>query len=92
MNNRRVLAFETHKTGYGINQIADDAITVRELKNFLEDYPEDMLVVFKNDNGYIYGNFDLSLGDEGVTTYRERYDEEYDEMEFVEDKKENAND
>ena len=83
--NRRALAFETHRTGYDINQIADGAITVKELKDFLEGYPEDMLVVFKNDNGYTDGNFDLSLGDEGVTTYRERYDEEYDEMEFVEE-------
>lgn len=82
---RRALAFETHRTGYEISQIADDAITVRELKDFLEDYPDDMLVVFKNNNGYTYGNFDLSLLDEGVTTYRERYDEEYDEMEFVEE-------
>lgn len=82
---RRALAFETHKTEYGIDQVADGAITIRELKNFLEDYPDDMLVVFKNDNGYTYGNFDLSLKGEGVTTYRERYDEEYDEMEFVEE-------
>ena len=80
---RKALAFETHRNGYEIDQIADDAITVKELKNFLEDYPDDMLVVFKNDNGYTYGNFDLSLRDEGVTIYRERYDEEYDEMEFV---------
>lgn len=82
---RRALAFETSRTGYEISQIADSAITVKELKNFLEDYPDDMLVVFKNDNGYTYGNFDLSLWDEGVTTYREKYDEEYDEMEFVEE-------
>ncbi len=82
---RRALAFETFRTGYEISQIADDAITVKELKNFLEDYPDDMLVVFKNDNGYTYGNFDLSLADEGVTTYRERYDEKYDEMEFIEE-------
>ena len=82
---RRALAFETHKTGYDISQIADRAITVKELKDFLEDYPDNMLVVFKNDNGYTYGNFDLSLLDEGVTTYREKYDEEYDEMEFVEE-------
>lgn len=82
---RKALAFETHRDGYEIDQIADNAITVKELKNFLEDYPEDMLVVFKNDNGYTYGNFDLNIKDEGVTIYRERYDEEYDEMEFIEE-------
>lgn len=80
---RRALVFKTHRTGYGIDQIADSAITVRELKNFLEDYPDDMLVVFKNDHGYTYGNFDLDTWSDGVTIYRERYDEEYDEMEFV---------
>lgn len=80
---RRALAFETHRTGYGIDQIADGAITVKELKQFLEDYPDDMLVVFKNDHGYTYGNFDLDSWDDGVTIYRERYDEEYDEMEFI---------
>ena len=82
---RRALAFETHRTGYGIDQIADSAITVKELKNFLEDYPDDMLVVFKNDHGYTYGNFDLDTWSDGVTIYRERYDEEYDETEFVEE-------
>lgn len=80
---RRALAFETHRTGYGIDQIADSAITVKELKNFLEDYPDDMLVIFKNDHGYTYGNFDLDTWSDGVTIYRERYDEEYDEMEFI---------
>lgn len=83
--NRRVLAFETHRTGYEIAQVVDGAITVRELKEFLDNYPDDMLVIFKNDNGYTYGNFELENYYSGTMTYTEKYDEEWDETKFVAD-------
>ena len=81
----KVLAFETHGEGYAINQILDKAITVEELKNFLEDFPDDTIVVFKNDYGYTYGNFNLSYNEDGATVYREEYDEDYGEMDYIPD-------
>ena len=53
---RNAMVFEANKDGYGIDQIADGAMTVGELKSLLEDYEDDTLVVLSHDRGYTYGS------------------------------------
>ena len=53
---REAVIFEASRDGYGIDQIADRAMTVGELIDMLEDYDEDTLVVMSHDNGYTYGS------------------------------------
>ena len=53
---RNALVFEAERTGYGIGQIADRAMTVGELKDFLENYNDDTLIVLSHDGGYTYGS------------------------------------
>ena len=53
---RRALVFEASRDGYGIDQIADRAMTVRELIGILQDYDEDTLIVCSHDSGYTYGS------------------------------------
>ncbi len=53
---RKAVVFEADRSGYGIDQIADKAITVGELKAFLEDYDDDTLVVLSHDRGYTFGS------------------------------------
>lgn len=53
---RNAVVFEANRDGYGIDQIADRAMTARELISMLEDYDEDTLVVMSHDNGYTYGS------------------------------------
>lgn len=53
---REAVVFEAERTGYAIDQIADGAMTVGELKRLLEDYDDDTLFVLSHDNGYTYGS------------------------------------
>ena len=53
---RTALVFEASRDGYGIDQIADRAMTVGELKRLLEDYDDDNLIVMSHDRGYTYGS------------------------------------
>ena len=53
---RKAIVFEAPRTGYGIDQIADDAMTVGELKEILEGLDDDTLFVLSHDNGYTYGS------------------------------------
>ena len=53
---RNAIVFEASRDGYGIDQIANRAMTVGELISLLEDYDEDTLVVMSHDNGYTYGS------------------------------------
>lgn len=53
---RRALVFEASRDGYGIDQIARNAMTVGDLLGILQDFDEDTLVVLSHDNGYTYGS------------------------------------
>ena len=53
---RRAIVFEAKRSGYGIDQIAEKAMTVQELRKFLEDYDDDDLIVLSHDKGYTYGS------------------------------------
>jgi hypothetical protein len=75
-NKRYALVFEAKREGYGIDQIADCAMTVGELKRILEDYDDDTLFVLSHDQGYTYG----SIHDE-CAVYAECGDGEFREVE-----------
>lgn len=51
----RVITISTNRSGYSIDQVIDETITVDELIEELRYLPGDCKVVFKNDNGYTYG-------------------------------------
>jgi len=56
---RKALVFEARRDGYGIDQIADHAMTVAELKEILDDYNDDTLIVMSHDRGYTYGSINV---------------------------------
>jgi hypothetical protein len=47
---RKAICFEAYREGYGIDQIADRAMTVGELMEILRDFDDDTLVVLSHDN------------------------------------------
>ena len=51
---KTVLMFNTGRDGYTTKQCGS-TMTVGELLELLNDYPEDMEIYYKNDNGYTYG-------------------------------------
>lgn len=53
---RTAVVFEAERNGYAIEQIADGALTVGELREMLEFYDDDNLVVISHDSGYTYGS------------------------------------
>ena len=55
-----VLALETTRTCYGIDDLGD-TLTVGEMIEKLEEYPSDMLVCFSNNNGYTFGEIRREL-------------------------------
>lgn len=50
-----ILLLDARRDAYGISDVADGTMTVRELIQFLEDFDEDSKVVLSYDNGYTYG-------------------------------------
>lgn len=53
---KTVLIFEARREGYSIDQILNGAMTVGELKDYLEDYDDETLFVLSHDRGYTYGS------------------------------------
>lgn len=51
----RVITISTNRSGYSIDQVIDETLTVEELIEELRYLPGDCKVVFKNDGGYTYG-------------------------------------
>lgn len=77
---RKAIVFEAPRTGYGIDQIADEAMTVGELKEILEGLDDDTLFVLSHDNGYTYGSIKerqsgMSYEDEDGEFSETEYDE-----------------
>lgn len=69
---RQAIVFEAERRGYSIDQIADRAMTVGELINWLADFNEDTLFILSHDNGYTYGSISSSM----MSEWREDEDEE----------------
>lgn len=76
---RKAVVFEALRTGYGIDQIANEAMTVGELIEFLKDFDEDTLFVLSHDRGYTYGSIN-AIRD--VTTYEEQEDGNFEEADW----------
>lgn len=75
---RSAVVFEAERTGYAIEQIANGAMTVGELRGILEDFSDDDLVVMSHDNGYTFGSLSSSLMQESY----EDEDGEWSETNF----------
>ena len=56
MRTGTAIVFEAQRGGYGIDQIADKAITVGELIDILSYCNEDDIFVLSHDGGYTYGS------------------------------------
>lgn len=55
MATKKILCLNTCREGYAPDQCYE-TMTVRELIDKLEWFDDDMLVYFRNDNGYTYGS------------------------------------
>ena len=55
---REAMVFEASRDGYGIDQIADKAMTIGMLRNILDGCEDDMLFILSHDNGYTFGSLD----------------------------------
>lgn len=53
-DNREYLIIECSRSAYAPTQI-NRSITVGALRELLEEYPDDMLVITSHDNGYTFG-------------------------------------
>lgn len=67
----RTVFIETNRTGYSPEQVGR-TMTVKELKDWLENFDEDSSIYLSNDDGYSYGYI-------GVSSFYEKDDEEGDE-------------
>lgn len=74
----KAIVFEAARIGYSIDQIERRAMTVGDLKAFLEEFDDDTYFILSHDNGYTYGSVD-------ERDCREvEYNEETEEWEEVE--------
>lgn len=68
---RRAVVFEAPRDGYAIDQVANGAMTVGELREILDDYDDETLVILSHVRGYTYGSInqqeylDLSETEDG---------------------------
>jgi len=73
---KQVLVFEAQREGYSIDQVGN-AVTVRELRDLLEDMDDDMEIILSHDNGYTYGTLSrtASIREEHKGEYGPEYEE-----------------
>ena len=64
------IVFRADREGYGIDQIKKP-MTVGQLKELLEDYDDNTLVILSHDSGYTYGS------PRGGNYYEQNEDEEW---------------
>lgn len=69
---KQAVVFEASRTGYELDQVRRP-ITVGELRDFLDQYEDDVLFFLSHDNGYTYGS--ISTSEEFDATYDEDEDE-----------------
>ena len=61
---KKAIVFEVAREGYAIGHVRRP-MTVGELKELLEDYEDDTVVILSHDNGYTYGTLrDCDIYDE----------------------------
>lgn len=72
---RQAIVMEAERSGYAIEQIADEAMTVGQMIAFLEQFDEDALFVLSHDRGYTYG----SVSERDCAVYEENEDGEFEE-------------
>lgn len=71
---KKVLLLNTKRNGYSVSQCGK-SITVAELRNFLNNFEDNMPIYFSNDNGYTYGSINsYNFHDEFV---EDEEDEDY---------------
>ena len=51
---KRAIVFEAPRTGYSIDQVKAP-MTVGQLREFLEEFDDDTLIITSHDRGYTYG-------------------------------------
>lgn len=74
---KQALVFEASRTGYGIDQIRN-AVTVGQLREMLECFDDDMMVILSHDNGYTYGTLSRNAS---IRVERDgEYGTEYEEV------------
>ena len=76
----RALVFQADRTGYGIDQI-ENPLTVRELREMLEELEDDMIIICGHDNEYTYGS--LSREAEVREEYEGEYGTEYETVDVI---------
>ena len=88
----------TSRDDYGIREVAECSMTVRELIDELEHFSDNAKIVFNNDNGYTYGIIRSdSLESDFYETReeeerREKMDELKEELEDLKDRYQNPGD
>lgn len=77
---KKALVFEVSRDGYGIDQIRNP-MTVGDLRAFLMDLDDDMMVICSHDRGYTYGSLPrrATIREEREGDYGTEY-EEVDEI------------
>lgn len=60
MEKKLALVFQAERTGYSIDQV-EHPLTVGELKELLEGYDDDAIVILSHDSGYTFGSLSDSV-------------------------------
>lgn len=74
---------EVARQGYSPSDVARKTLTVAELRETLDNYPDDMPVIFSHDNGYTYGGIGYSDITDGH--YADEVEDSYGEGEEGDD-------
>lgn len=86
------LIFGVSRDGYTPSQVAHECCTARELRDFLDDYNDDTLIILSHDNGYTYGPLHLDAEEVDLNDMEESLEEskdlkesanEWEQMEIV---------
>lgn len=70
---------EATRQGYSPSDIAGKTLTVAELRELLDQYPDDMPVILSHDNGYTYGGISYNYVTDGY--YADENEDSYGEGE-----------
>lgn len=70
---------DAKRQGYSPSDIAGKTLTVAELRELLDQYPDDMPVILSHDNGYTYGGIGYNYVTDGY--YADENEDSYGEGE-----------
>ena len=74
---------EAMRQTYSPSDIAGKTLTVAELRELLDQYPDDMPVILSHDNGYTYGGIGYNNVTDGY--YADEVEDSYGECEEGDD-------